>query len=109
MPIERGSPEAREEATLHKLTPVSPLPDPARYMPDASQDKLPIDTWVELSFIDQNGNRLPPIRRTQMRNARGAVTETDPNISILGVDPIALRMGTTMPGLIPFVQVGLGF
>ena len=75
-------------------------------MPDASQDKLPIDTWVELSFIDQNGNRLPPIRRTQTRNARGAVTETDPNISILGVDPIALRMGTTMPGLIPFVQVG---
>src|ERR1035437_8199299 len=104
--IERGTPEAREEATLHKLTPVSPMPDPARYLPDATQDRLPIDTWVELTFIDQNGRVFPPIRRTQTRNARGSVTETDPNLSTLGVDPIAVRMGTTMPGLIPFIQVG---
>jgi hypothetical protein len=27
-------------------------------------------------------------------------------LSVLGVDPIAVRMGTTMPGLVPFIQVG---
>jgi predicted ATPase len=103
--IERGTPEAREETTLHKLTPVSPMPDP-RYLPDATQDRLAIDTWVELTFIDQNGCVLSPMRRTQTRNARGNVIETEPNLGALGVDPIAVRMGTTMPGLVPFIQVG---
>ena len=104
--IERGTPESREEATFHKMTPVSPMPDSAQLLPDASQDRLPIDTWVELTFIDQDGNVLPSVRRTQKRNARGAVTETDPDLRVLGIDPIAVRMGTTMPGLIPFIQVG---
>lgn len=104
--IERGTPDDPAEPTYHKLTPVTPLPDPKRFLPAASDARLPIDTWVELTFADQNGCVLPPVRRTQTRTPRGAVAETTPDLSVLGVDPIAVQIGTTMPGLIPFIQIG---
>ncbi|MGJ5820249.1 AAA family ATPase [Paludibaculum fermentans] len=104
--IERGSPEKPEESTQHKLTPVSPLPNSTRFVPDLAQSKLPIDTWVELTFEKEDGQSIEPIRRTQSRNSRGSVIEVEPKLAALGVDPIAVLMGTTMPGLIPFVQVG---
>ena len=32
--------------------------------------------------------------------------ETPPDLSVLGIDPIALRIGTIMPGLLPLIKVG---
>jgi hypothetical protein len=32
--------------------------------------------------------------------------ETAPDLSVLGVDPIAVRIGTIMPGLLPLIKVG---
>ncbi|WP_321472154.1 AAA family ATPase [uncultured Paludibaculum sp.] len=104
--IERETAGSPADATYHKLTPVSPLPSPTRFHPDATQSKLPLDTWVELTFVDESGQSLQPIRRTQTRSTRGTVTETEPALSALRVDPIALRIGTTMPGIIPFIQAG---
>ena len=92
-------------STEHRLTPVTPLPD-NRFPPDLALAKLPLDTWVELTFSDEDGNRLPPIRRTQTRAPRGAVIETRADIASLGLDPIAARIGTTIPGLLPFIQIG---
>ncbi len=91
--------------TEHKLTPVTPLPD-KRFPPDLSREKLPLDTWVELTFADEAGNILPAIRRTQKRSPKGAVNETPADIMSLGLDPIAARIGTTIPGLLPFIQIG---
>ena len=67
---------------------------------------MPADTWVELTFVDENGTALPPIRRSQKRTAQGRLEETQPNLSILGIDPIAVRIGTVMPGLLPLIKVG---
>lgn len=92
-------------ATEHKLTPVTPLPD-KRFPPDLSREKLPLDTWVELTFADEEGNQFAPIRRTQTRTVKGAVTETSADIASLGIDPIAAKIGTTIPGLLPFIQIG---
>ena len=92
--------------TAHKLTPVTPLPD-KRFPPDLSREKIPLDTWVELTFADEAGNSLPPIRRTQKRSTKGAVVETPADIASLGLDPIAARIGTTIPGLLPYIQIGL--
>jgi len=50
--------------TAHKLTPVTPLPD-KHFPPALSHEKLPLDTWVELTFADEAGNSLPAIRSTQ--------------------------------------------
>ncbi len=91
--------------TEHKLTPVTPLPD-KRFPPDLSREKLPLDTWVELTFVDEQGNQPTPIRRTQTRTARGTVEETAADIASLGLDSLAAKIGTTIPGLIPFIQIG---
>ncbi|MDK2768084.1 MAG: AAA family ATPase [Sphingomonas sp.] len=94
------------DPTDHLLTPVTPLPQGGVWTPDASAKTVPADTWVELSFVDEDGNALPPIRRTQSRKPNGKLAEDAPDPAQLGVDPIAFRMGTTMPGMLPYLQVG---
>ena len=95
-------PGADAEAMTFKISPVTPMPDASVYLP---QGLLPIDTWVELTFADENGVILPPVRRSQSRSGAKLV-ETPPDFSPLGVDPVALRIGTVMPGLLPHIQVG---
>ena len=104
--IDRNISEESEESTYHKLTPVTPLPDPKRFLPGASDDRLPIDTWVELTFVDEAGREFPRVRRSQSRNSRGTLVESAPDLSVLGIDPIAVHIGTTMPALIPYIQIG---
>ena len=93
-----------DEPTQHRLSPVTPLPDPDIYRP--TQGWVAADTWVELTFTDETGVPLPPIRRTQTRTARGKLEETTRYLSFLNVDPIALQTGTIMPGILPFIQIG---
>jgi hypothetical protein len=93
-----------QEPTGHRLTPVTPTPDVDQYRPD--QDWVPADTWVELTFVDENGTALPPIRRCQRRTTQGRLEEVEPDLTVLGVDPIAVRIGTVMPGLLPLIRVG---
>jgi hypothetical protein len=61
---------------------------------------------VELTFVDEMGKSLPPLRRSQSRSAQGKLREVPPDLSVLGVDPIAVRIGTIMPGLLPLIKVG---
>jgi hypothetical protein len=99
-----AAPESDQEPTSHRLTPVTPIPDVALYRPD--RNWVPADTWVELTFVDENGTALPPIRRSQRRTAQGRLEETAPDLTVLGIDPIAVRIGTVMPGLLPLIKVG---
>lgn len=91
-------------ATIHKLTPVTPLPDPTVERP--SSPSIPADTWVELTFQDDAGVVMPPIRRAQTRTARGKLEESVTGLDTFGLDPVAVRTGTVMPGMLPFIQVG---
>lgn len=100
--VEHGA----EDSSAHAISPVTPLPHAQDWTPDAAVRVIPADTWVELTFADANGAVLPPIRRTQSRKSNGKLTETAPDPASLGVDPIAFRLGTTMPGLLPFLQIG---
>lgn len=93
-----------EEQTIHKLSPLTPMPNVELYRPD--QPWVPADTWVELTFVDETGAELPVIRRSQSRTSQGKLRETPPDLSVLSVDPIALRIGTIMPGLLPLIKVG---
>lgn len=97
--------ERKEGTSIHNIPPVTPMPRSGMHAP-GSEDDIPIDTWVELTFEDQNKNILPVIRRALFRTNRGKVQETTPNLAILGIDPISFRIGTTMPALLPFIQVG---
>lgn len=91
--------------TAHGMTAITPLPDPNVFLPPPGK-AVPLDSWVELTFEDEDGVKLPPVRRTQVRNSRGKVFETHTGIDTLGVSPIALKTGTTMPGLLPFLRIG---
>ena len=90
--------------TTHKLSPVTPMPNVEHYRPD--QPWVPADTWVELTFVDETGAELPVIRRSQSRTPQGKLKEMPPDLSGLGIDPIAVRIGTIMPGLLPLIKVG---
>src|SRR5438132_1651209 len=52
-----AAPDGSEEVTTHRLTPVTPMPDVAQYRPE--QVWVPADTWVELTFKDEDGTVLP--------------------------------------------------
>jgi hypothetical protein len=96
--------DGSDEHTTHKLSPLTPMPNVAQYRPD--QAWVPADTWVELTFIDETGTELPVIRRSQSRSRQGKLNETPPDLSVLSIDPIAMRIGTIMPGLLPLIKVG---
>lgn len=63
-----------------------------------------VDTWVELTFADESGRALPAVRRALSLTPRGKVTETVPDFSVLGVDEVVVRSGTTMAALLPYIQ-----
>ena len=104
--IEQNAGIGLDEPSYHKLTPVTPLPNPGMFLPNAANTGIPIDTWVEITFADQTGFVLPPIRRAQTRTPSGAISEAAPDFSTFGLDPVALHVGTTMPALIPYIQIG---
>ncbi len=93
-----------DERTTHKLSPLTPMPNVEQYRPD--QPWVPADTWVELTFSDETGAELPVIRRSQSRSPQGKLKETPPDLTVLGIDPIAMRIGTIMPSLLPLIKVG---
>jgi hypothetical protein len=90
--------------TPRRLSSVTPLPDTTKCRLD--QAWVHADTWVELTFADQTGAPLPPVRRSQTRTNQGRLRETPPDLSVLGIDPISARIGTIMPGLLPLIRVG---
>jgi len=90
--------------TAHKLSSVTPMPIVDQYRPD--QPWVPADTWVELTFVDETGVELPVIRRSQGRSPQGKLKETPPDLTVLDVDPIAIRIGSVMPGLLSLIKVG---
>lgn len=92
------------ERTTHLISPLTPMPNIEQYRPE--QPWIHADTWVELVFVDEHNIELPPIRRTLSRTSKGKLLESPPDVSVLGVDPIALRIGTIMPGLLPLIKVG---
>ncbi|MGC2778192.1 MAG: AAA family ATPase [Bradyrhizobium sp.] len=91
--------------TSHPMSAVTPMPPRSAEIPEDGQP-IPADSWVELTFADTHGTLLPPLRRSQARTARGKITESAPDLDSMCIDPIAWRIATTMPALLPFLAVG---
>jgi energy-coupling factor transporter ATP-binding protein EcfA2 len=94
--------EVNENAT-HTAPPVVPLPDPT--LEPLTTQAIPVDTWVELIFEDQDSQRYQ-VRRSLKRAVRNALKEEVFGLDEMGLDPISTRVGTTIPGILPYVQVG---
>ncbi|AVS65674.1 hypothetical protein C8245_08235 [Paracidovorax avenae] len=78
-----------------------PLPDVELERPQGTGH---VDTWVELYFKDESGNALPPVRREVTRTSKGKLNEAVSGLDTLGVDPVSLLSGTTMPALLPYIE-----
>lgn len=91
--------------TIHAMSAITPLPPQSAELP-SDGEPIPADSWVEVTFVDESGAQLPPLRRVQGRTARGKITETPPDLDAVGIDPIAWRIATTMPALLPFLAIG---
>lgn len=91
--------------TTHPMSAITPLPPRSAELP-ADGQPIPADSWVELTFLDSTGTPLPPFRRSQSRTPRGKINETPPDLDAAGIDPIAWRIATIMPALLPFLSVG---
>ena len=91
--------------TRHAMSAITPMPHAGSDIPE---DGKPVsaDTWVELTFADVAGNHMPVLRRAQSRKANGKLSEDEPDFSGMAIDPIAWRIATTMPALLPFLAVG---
>jgi hypothetical protein len=96
--------DSREAPSTHKICQVTPLPDPAEHVPEKGW--VYADTWVELTFADETGKELGPVRRTLSRTPQGKIYDAAPSLDSLGIDPISFRIGTVMPGLLPAIRVG---
>jgi len=85
---------------------ITPLPS-AEILRQIGDSPLPLDTWVELTFVDDADNEVATIRRSIERTSRGgSIKVTSPNLSCLPVPPVALEVGTRMTGLLPYLQLG---
>ena len=92
--------EGKEPETFRAVA-VVPLPDLDMERPSGHGI---VDTWVELAFVDEAGNALPVVRRELSLTGKGKVTEKAPDFSVLGVDQVVLRSGTTMAAMLPYIQ-----
>lgn len=93
--------EQGADSTTFRVAAVVPLPDLELERPQGTGH---VDTWVELYFKDESGNALPPVRRGVTRTPKGKLTEDVTGLDTLGVDPVSLLSGTTMPALLPYIE-----
>ena len=96
--------EEAEELICKTCTPITPVPE-ASIVKSLKGNPVPLDTWVELTFVDGDGNEAGRIRRSLSRTARGKIKIDVSGVESLGLDPIALEVGTRMTGLIPYIQL----
>ncbi|MEJ2700915.1 MAG: ATP-binding protein [Sedimentisphaerales bacterium] len=93
-----------EELICKTCTPITPVPE-AAIVKSLKSDPVLLDTWVELTFVDGDGNVAGRVRRSLSRTARGKIEIGVSGDKSLGLDPIALEVGTRMTGLIPYIQL----
>lgn len=96
---------AGEDSSPAQISVVSPVPPPQALRNSTDRDRVPIDTWVELGVVDNDWKPVGTIRRRVSRSTRGKIAE-EFNDGSLGIDPIAYEIGSRMPGLIPYIQLG---
>ena len=95
-----------EDETAYDITAITPIPSAEVLKAIGDDNPVPLDTNVELFFVDFEGNEVGSIKRSVERGQRGNIRITEPSFSVLGLDPIAREVGTKMPGLIPYIQLG---
>jgi hypothetical protein len=102
--FERVVEGAEDVTTQHQAALVTPLPNPAIALPSLDQKALFADTWVEAEFEDASGKSYS--LRRELRTSKGRPKEVPPDLAPFALDPIAFRICTVMPAMIPYIKLG---
>jgi energy-coupling factor transporter ATP-binding protein EcfA2 len=102
--IEITTEDANQQEILKTCTVITPIPE-AKVLQSIRDNKLLLDTWVELTFEDNTGKEVAKVRRAISRTSRGKLKIEVRGIDKLGLDPVALEVGTKMAGMIPYIQI----
>lgn len=97
--------DAGDQTSRRVMSPITPLP-PASVLTGLGNDALPLDTWVELTFTDEQGKPAGTLLRKIQRGPRDSVVVKAPDVSALGLDRLACEVGTRMPALLPYIELG---
>ncbi len=98
--------EASGDETLYDMTAITPMPT-AEVLKSLNGKPLPLDTWVELAFVNDSGKEVGTVRRSVQRSSGGKIKVSEPDFSKVGLDPMAREVGTNLPGLIPYIQLNV--
>ena len=106
--IRAGETDDSEDAEVRQydICAITPLP-PREVLDSLGDEPVPLDTAVELSFVDDSGAQVGSVTRAVKWTSRGKVEITEPDFSSLALEPMAREVGTRMPGLIPYIQLGV--
>ncbi|MBC8270292.1 MAG: AAA family ATPase, partial [Rhodospirillaceae bacterium] len=86
---------------------VAVSPTPSRTTVVAHADTfIPINTWIEVTLADVDGNEQKFKRRTYLDDKGKKLLSEIPDFTPLGLQPNALEIGTVMPGMLPLIQIG---
>jgi len=102
--IEITTEDTNQQEILKTCTAITPIPE-GKMLQSIRDKKLLLDTWVELTFEDNTGKEVAKVRRTISRTTRGKLKIDVTGIDELGLDPVALEVGTKMAGMIPYIQI----
>jgi len=95
-----------EEGNVYNIAAITPAPSAEVLQALGDGNPVPLDTSVELTFVDGEGRELGSGKRAVQRGRQGNIKVTKADFSFLKIDPIAREVGTKMPGLIPYIQLG---
>lgn len=95
-----------ENGNTYDIAAITPAPSAEVLEALGDGNPVPLDTSVELFFVDSEGKELGSRKRAVQRGRQGNIKVTEPDFSFLKLDPIAREVGTKMPGLIPYIQLG---
>ena len=109
MPLSvRDTEDDEEEDPTVASTLVCPVP-PKSVLDGLGGKPLPLDTRVAVTFRDSASGREITVRRRLYRKPSKRAAKPDIETSgfeDLALDPVAYTVGTTMPGLLPHIQIG---
>ncbi len=88
-----------DERTRIGLPPVVPVPTAIELAVLDDDQPITNDTWVELSFEPVDGGSPVTVRRELKRSKAGKFSTAESGLSLLGLSPLALNVGTVMPAI----------
>jgi len=98
-------PESLEENNfIPNISPVTPVPS-SEVIKELQNKPVPLDTWVELSFVDDEGVEIAKVKRSISRTSNGKIQVNEIGFEKLQLSPIAKEIGTKIPALIPYIRL----